>query len=358
MEITSDFGKADISSWDRFKYGTVFILEHIFKNNKFLIKTRKKLSVKIATKLREKREGEGLTEGKTFQVERVPKDFSEKDFKKYVKAGIPCIFDGGAEEWECTKKWNLDYLEKNFGEEDFLLVTRKGLIDEKENVSEESIEQEFSEKIKVKDFVKEVKKGGNKYLRFCPIMESHESLVNDFDLSWLRRMRQCLFGASYQTFIGAKGYGTPLHAGMTAFFFIMAEGEKDWTMYPTSYFPILSLESDGSGYHHTNADIHNPDLEKYPGMDLIHKYKCRLKKGDILFIPAWYWHDVKNASESWGVSYRFPNIAGILKGSLAMTTVRIFLTNPSFLRVAYYTFFKSNISDRKDKLLTPKLFRD
>lgn len=356
MKYTKDFGKEDIGLYDRFRFSSVFILQHIFKDNEYLLSLRREISQQIAQKITAKRKSEGLDGGKSIQVER-RSDLSEKEFKKYVKKGIPVIFEGAALEWPCTKKWNLDYLEEQFGEESFLVVTRKGLVTDKEDYNKD-FSREYSEKLSIKDFVQEVRNGGKKYMRFSPIMESHESLIEDFDTGWLRKMRQCLFGASYQTFIGASGNKTPIHAGMTAFFYIMADGDKHWTMYPTSYYPVLSLEADGFGYHYSKVDINNPDLKKYPGMDQLNRWECNLKKGDVLFIPAWYWHEVINTSESWGVSYRFPNIAGILKGSLSMTFVRLFLTNPSFLKVAYYTFFKSNISNRDENLLTPKLFKD
>lgn len=357
MNIKKDLGKVDISLWDRFRFGFVYILLHVFRNSDFLQTKRKTIVNEIVEKLRAKRKSEGLEKGRTIEIERVSKDFTPEQFKEYVKKEIPVIISGGAEDWPCTKKWNLDYLEEKFGEESFLIVTRKGLLTDRDGRPEE-FEREFVEKVKIKDFVEQAKNGGDKYMRFCPIMEEKDSLIDDFDLGWLRRMRQCLFGASYQTFIGGAGHRTPLHAGMTAFFFVMADGEKEWFAYPTAYFPILNMEPDGYGYQYTNFDIDNPDLEKYPGTDLLHRYRCHLKKGDILFLPAWYWHDVRNITESWGVSYRFMNIAGIFKGSLSMAFSRFFLSRPHFLKVVFYSFFKTNLFKRDEHLLTPRVFRD
>ena len=201
VKITRDFGKDDIHFIDRFRFGSVYLLLHIFRDNQFLQNKRKEIILGITKKLTIKRTSEGFTEGQTFEVERIDKNTSEKDFKKYVQKGIPVIFTGGAEDWECTKKWNLDYLNKKFGDVSFPIVSRKGLLSAEEKPPE-GFDKEYTEKVLIKDFVQEVKDGGDLYMRFSPIMEQNESLIKDFDLSWLRKMRQCLFGASYQTFIG------------------------------------------------------------------------------------------------------------------------------------------------------------
>ena len=63
--------------------------------------------------------------------------------KEYVKKGVPVIFSGGAEDWECTKKWNLDYLDEKFGDVSFPIVARKGLLSKDEKIPD-GFEKEFT----------------------------------------------------------------------------------------------------------------------------------------------------------------------------------------------------------------------
>lgn len=356
MAMNYDLGKNDLSVRERFNSGFIFIAQHIFKSNETLENLRKKNLDSLVAKLRKKRLSEGFASGQILQVDR-KKNLSEEEFvQNYIKKQIPVIFDGAALDWPCTKKWTVDFLLKEFGNEKFPLVTRVGLMEETE-AHGDLHSKEFSEMITISDFVKNLRGAGDKYLRFSPIMESKNELIEDLDQSWLKKMRQCFFGVSYQTFIGAKGKTTPLHGGeSTSFFSIVAEGEKTWDLISAAYFPFINPNADGYGYNYSNVDLENPDLEKFPGINLIHRYRCTLKKGDVLYIPAWMWHQVKNESESWTVSYRFTNIRGILH-QFVFVFIRIFFTEPSVLKTIYYSIFKVDLPSRGDKLLTPRLFK-
>lgn len=354
--MNHDLAKNDISVTDRFSAGLIFIAQHIFKTSKAVENMRVKNLKKMHEKLQKKRLREGLVRGRILQVDR-KKDLSEKDFiEKYVKKQIPVIFDGVALDWPCVKKWNVDYLLQKYSNEKFPIVTRVGLMEDSEAHGDIST-KEFSEVITISDFVKNLRGIGDKYMRFSPIMESKNELIEDMDQSWLKRMRQCFFGVSYQTFIGAKGKTTPLHGGeSTSFFSIVAEGEKTWDLISAAYYPFINPNADGYGYNFSKVDLENPDLEKYPGVNLIHRYRCTLKKGDVLYIPAWMWHQVRNDAESWTVSYRFTNIRAILH-QYVFVFIRIFFTEPSVLKTVYYSILRVDLPNREDKLLTPRLFK-
>ena len=104
-------------------------------------------------------------------------------------------------------------------------------------------------------------------------------------------------------------------------------------------------------------DVQAPDLTKYPGFDLLHRYSCDLKKGDILYLPGWMWHDVTNTSETWGVSYRFANLR-CLWHQPALTAARILFPKLSIFKVIYLSFFDTNLGKRSENLMTPKLYKD
>jgi hypothetical protein len=111
------------------------------------------------------------------------------------------------------------------------------------------------------------------------------------------------------------------------------------------------------GYNYSDVDINNPDLEKYPGVDNLDRYECTLKEGDILYVPAWMWHEVENLTHTWGVSYRFAHLSQTWRQSFTFTFKRYFLTSPSIFSIIYYSFFRSDVAKRKKNLLTPKIFR-
>ena len=340
-----------IPFYNRFMGGLNFVLKHAFPQSGFIEKMRTKNVEQIVKNLKSN-SGDNVLE-----VDRRD-HLSENEFvKNYLNKGLPVIFNQQAINWECTKKWNFDFLKDKYPNDEFSLIDTTGLVEKNYDKSQGNDYPVLIDKIKAKDFVEAMKRGEKIYLRFCPIMETHPELMDDFDHSWLKKMRRCFLGISYQTFIGPTQRKTPLHAETTAFFYIMADGEKKWTLFSPAALSILNPEPEGRGYNYTRVNLENPDLSKYKGINLLSRYTCHLKKGDILFVPAWMWHEVENVKDGWGVSYRFTSLRGFLRFP-TFFIVRLFFTKPSFLEILYYSFFKSDIANRDKNLLTPKIYLD
>lgn len=347
-----DLAKQDIAFFDRKKYSLLFLVRHFFKNSEFLKNIDLELRKNIAATLQKKK-----SKGEVFELARV-KDIGPEEFrKKFINPGIPVIFERGCVDWPCASKWNFEYLESVYSETDFNLTYQKGFTPEDEAPGNDYHDKIY-ERIKVKDLIYSIKTDGKKYMRFCPIMEDHPELIKDLNLSWIKKMRVSLMGCSYQSFIGAKNRMTPIHNGMTAFFFVLPCGQKKWTLFPTAYKPIISPEITLFGHNYSDVKIKNPDLEKYPGMNLIDRYEGVLNEGDILYCPAWMWHEVENYSDTWGVSCRIPHATQAATQSFSFLLKRIFLTDPPFWKVFYYSFFGKNSSARDKHLIHPKIIKD
>lgn len=336
----------------RYKASVVLILRHMFPKNNLLLKTYKKNILAISSFLKKSSRDCQSTE---ISVDRV-KNISDKDFvKNYLNPGLPVIFDQEALSWPCSKKWGLDFLATHFSEYEFSIIDSTGLVEKNYDKTLNSQTPVLLTKITGSQFVNDLKKGEKHYLRFSSIMETHPELRKDLNQSWLKKMRRCFLGVSYQTFIGAGGRRTPLHSETTAFFYIMIEGEKKWNLFSPNAHSLLQLNPDGRGYNYSNVELSQLDEEKFPGVSLLKHYVCTLKKGDILFVPAWMWHEVENISDGWGLSYRFTSLRGFFRFPV-FATIRLFFTRPGFMEIFYYSFFKDDISKRDKNLLTPKIF--
>jgi ribosomal protein L16 Arg81 hydroxylase len=80
---------------------------------------------------------------------------------------------------------------------------------------------------------------------------------------------------------------------------------------------------------------------------------------DILYVPAWLWHCVQNEAPTIGVRCGFIHPRTMLSESFTLTFLRVFASRDrSLLRSLYYQLFKTNLPDRDDWLLTPKLYRN
>ncbi|XP_077927282.1 tRNA wybutosine-synthesizing protein 5 isoform X3 [Halichoerus grypus] len=78
-------------------------------------------------------------------------------------------------------------------------------------------------------------------------------------------------------------------------FLIQVTGKKRVVLFSPRDAQYLYL----SGTKSEVLDIDNPDLAKYPLFSKARRYECSLKAGDVLFIPALWFHNV--ISEEFGV---------------------------------------------------------
>jgi hypothetical protein len=98
----------------------------------------------------------------------------------------------------------LDYFKLGYGENDLLLVNANGLTSR-----EDHSHYEF---LTVRELVENIKAGGDKYLRFSPLLENNPTLVQDLNMSWLQSMRGIkTFANTYYMFMGGKEQKTLLH---------------------------------------------------------------------------------------------------------------------------------------------------
>ncbi|CAH2306031.1 tRNA wybutosine-synthesizing 5 isoform X1 [Pelobates cultripes] len=76
---------------------------------------------------------------------------------------------------------------------------------------------------------------------------------------------------------------------------IQVSGKKRVVLYSPRDAPYLYLAGDKSEV----LDVDNPDLDKYPLFSQARRYECLLEAGDVLFIPALWFHNT--VAEEFGV---------------------------------------------------------
>ena len=69
---------------------------------------------------------------------------------------------------------------------------------------------------------------------------------------------------------------------------VQVRGSKRVILFPPSDAPFLYLDGDKSQV----TDIDSPDLEKYPLFSQAHRYEVVLGPGEVLFLPALWFHHV------------------------------------------------------------------
>jgi len=341
-------GMNTIPARHRAAFNLLFLLQHYLPENRWIQRQRTACRGRAVDDVRRHGAGE------VTQVERVA-SLAPDDFRtNYLSKGIPVILENGASTWPLATRWTFDSLRKRYGEEMIKLVQRKGVADPEELVGG----REFSEEIQFGAFVDEVLNAGKRYMRFSPLLERFPELLDDFDHDFFKSMSGNGWGITYQMFMGGTGSYTPLHNAMTSFFFVNVCGIKRWALIPNHYLPILNPSADGFGYNHSAARVDPPNADEFPGLESIDRLEAVMQPGDLLYVPSWMWHCVRNDSPTIGVRCGFVYPMGMMREAFTLSFIRLFAArNPSTLEALYYTLFSKDLPERDKWLLTARLIR-
>jgi lysine-specific demethylase 8 len=332
---------------DRAAFNAAFLLEHWFPRSERVQAAKQRARARVVEHLRRA----GARPARP--VERRT-DLSARDFRRrYLSQGVPVILDRAAATWPLAS-WSFDGFRRRFGTEMIKLVQRKGVAADSEIVNG----KEFSEEIRFDAFLDQVESGGGKYMRFSPLLEKFPVLIDDFDHDFFARMTGNEWGRTYQLFMGGADTFTPLHNAMTGFFFVNVCGVKRWELIPNHYLAVMNPSADGFGYNHSKAEVDLSNLDQFPGFDCVDRVQAVMQPGDVLFLPSWTWHAVKNDSPTIGIRCGFIYPRGMLAEGAMLSFIRLFAArNPSTLEAIYYAIFKNNLAERDQWLLTAKFIR-
>ncbi len=325
----------------------LFVLHHLAPQSARVQRWRDAVRLLVARRLEEG------GPGKIIPVERV-KSLSPEEFRaRYLATGTPVIFDKGARDWPCTKRWSFDSFRERFGSATLKLVSHKGLSDD-----DPMIGREYTAEMKFGEFLDQTLADGTKYMRFSPILEMFPELLGDFDTGFLRRMAGPFsLGTTFEAFIGGRKTFTPLHNAPTPFFFVNVCGIKRWALIPNHYLAVLNPSADGMSYNHSGASVEHPDISQFPGLDCIDRMEAVLEPGDLFFMPSWLWHSVQNEAATIGVRCGFIYPKSMIAESAALFMIRVLVArDPTLGQVLYHTLLKRDLPRRHHLLLQPKLY--
>ena len=231
----------------------------------------------------------------------------------------PVILEGFLAESEVVRQWSFDFLSERFGD------TRVKVVEPDETGVRQARFQELA------DYIAEVRSGAEKYVMgSASFFESNGALLEGFDLPRLQQMigRRII---RLETFIGTAGSGSSFHCAGIGNLFCQLHGQKRWRFVPPAWSPWMYPEFGKNPYavHVTSpirTDRYQEQREDYPLFEHAPHFHALLEPGDVLFNPAWWWHEVENLGETIGVPIR------------VVTTP---LTNPSFMSMAALSFMTS-----------------
>lgn len=316
----------------RFEYGVYQFCDHFFGRKK-LFSNRASFYRRLETHMKK------FDEGRIMEVER-RSDLSLSEFKNhYVKKGIPVILEGVAKEWDCVKNWSLDYFKKIHGDDEIVLVDQAKPDYPYELTTLEAV-------------IDNIRSGGGKYYRFYPLLTRHPEHLKDFDYEWLKQRNQKVkWFDAFQVFIGGKHSYTAMHNANQSNLFVQVYGEKKWVLYSHYYSAIVDPDPIRNVYRSASGKLESGPFDPFENdpkgpyrlFKYIDGYSVHLKPGDVLWNPPFYWHAVKNETDSIGVGYRWLSPFYSFKISPLYMFLDLFSTKPPIWKS--YKLYQKDINE-------------
>lgn len=234
------------------------------------------------------------------------KGLSKAEFERdYLWPQRPVVICGGFDAWPALGRWTPAYFKERYASKEFSAGGKTYRMDE------------------FVDLVVNASGGETPYL-FALILEEHlPELLADvspppavMEPNWLDRplvpgnMGKRLYADRRQAlFIGGRGSAAVVHfdAGYHSFSF-QFHGEKRFYLYPPSQTEFLYARPELRVVSEI-ADVERVDLTRFPKFAETKPLNCVLGPGEMLFIPADWWHGTKVLSPSVSLSVNTANAA-------------------------------------------------
>ncbi len=263
-------------------------------------------------------------------IERV-RDLSAADFfERYLEPSVPVILEGAAGKWPCRDNWSLEFFGETYGDTGAVVLPEARTTTGFSGTREE-------ESVRAADFATFIGEMGERkgpYIRFSTIIEDRPELAEQLDMDWTRRRFGRLpIGHRIYTFLGGPSSRTRLHCDMPPNLFVQVDGRKHWILYPPEYRVVIDplLERSALSYT-TNLDVREPFVAGDCISHHLDRYEGELEPGDVLFNPAYFWHDVLNLSETVAVSFRWVSPGIHFRAPWVPQLLDLFSTNPPVWR--------------------------
>lgn len=226
--------------------------------------------------------------------------------EQYYAANRPVILTGLMDDWPALTKWTPDYLKKTCGSMSVEIQSRRNSTPDFEIVVDP-----LRREVHFDDYVDLVYKPGetNDYYMTARNgffqRKGANKLLND--LGGFPEYLDMNAGGEWMfMWFGPQGTITPLHHDELNIFLAQVVGRKRVKLIPPDELDLV--------YNHfavySQVDAENPDFKRFPKYKNATVMEVDLLPGEVLFLPAGWWHHVRSLDPSVSLSYTnfvFPN---------------------------------------------------
>ncbi|HZM01120.1 MAG TPA: cupin-like domain-containing protein [Planctomycetota bacterium] len=232
-------------------------------------------------------------------VERVHRPPLERFVEDYLRPQRPVVLTGAIDDWPALTRWDQDYLRRSVGDRRLRVEAVAG--SEKPGYfGRRSLPQTMA----FGDYLTAVvadQRVPRLYLGGISIPGSLPELAVDV------RLPEYVLGPNEPVpyfWLGAGHSTTQLHYDINNNFHALIRGRKTFVLfapdqsrdlYPTSVFSPRR--------HFSRVKLEDPDDQAFPRLRRATGCQATLERGEMLFLPSLWWHEVRTEQPSIGVNY-------------------------------------------------------
>ena len=215
-----------------------------------------------------------------------PGDFSPAEFQQWARQHGPLVIEGLALDTRACKQWSIDFFRREYGDLEVLVTNPDQSVHPgKLHLVLDDITAEKT----TRQYVQNTADIFNQ----CPELE--EQLPIDALKEFVGELgTHC----GSQLFLGGKDTGTGYHCASNFNCFVMVHGEKEWCFVDPIYSAWMYPFMPPSGLFAFSPVPAFEASDRLPLYRRIPTLVTRLKPGDVLVNPPWWWHAVRNATPS------------------------------------------------------------
>jgi hypothetical protein len=241
-------------------------------------------------------------------VPRITKGEADAYFRNAASRRRPVVIDGLANHWPALTSWTPDFFEQRYGHQE---ITVEGWQNGAASAGALAyLSNRRYAKEPMGNAIARMRAGGEApgttYIAYADIFRAipeldrdiepiHETLgVSKYAPRRLRR-RLCLRPGFW---LGPGGTVTPAHFDRQDNFNVQVTGRKRWTLFAPGDSDNLYFLQEVPVPIYSPVDVEHPDMRRHPRFRAAQPYETVLRPGDVLYLPAGWWHHVRTLEMS------------------------------------------------------------
>jgi ribosomal protein L16 Arg81 hydroxylase len=227
----------------------------------------------------------------------VVQDIDIETFRqRYLKPRRPVVIKGYAKRWEAYQKWTFDYFKQVAGQQVVPLYDNSKVTASKK-VNEPVAKMPFAQYL---DLI--AQQPSELRIFLFNIFKHIPTLVHDYQMP---NLVSGFMDSFPMMFFGGAGSNVFLHydIDMSHVFHTQFRGKKRALLFAPKYSQQL-YHVPFSVHNIEDIDLAHPDLKKYPALKKAEGMEAILEHGDLLFMPAGWWHYMQYLEGGFALSLR------------------------------------------------------